>query len=178
MSWGFKGIFKRILEFPGSAAQSQPPPAGRMRIRYNDALDRGEESVNGAPYQPFSSGGLSPASASSASSVGVVLPDDIGNPVDLGTVVVDGGNVPKMIIVTVELVNDGAQTVRLSLRRNGVDLSEVFATTIEAAGIKTLTTHWYDPTPGNAAVTYSVRGSATGLPTTTAGNRRVTAISA
>jgi hypothetical protein len=177
MSWGFKGIFKRILEFPGAAQQSQPAPAGRMRIRYNDALDRGEVSVNGAPYVPFSSGGLSPASASTASSAALVLPDDIGLPVDLGTVVVDGGNVPKKIEVTVEVVNDGAQTVRLSLRRNGVDLSELYANTIEAAGIKTLNAHWYDPTPGNAPVTYSVRGSATGAATTTAGNRRVTATS-
>lgn len=82
-----------------------------------------------------------------------------------------------MILCTVECTNDGAQTVRLSLFRNDVDMSAengLYATTVEAAGIKTFNAHFYDPMPGDGMVSYSVRGSATGVPTTTAGNRRVT----
>lgn len=63
-TWGFKGFFKRVLEFPGGLLEAVSP-LGRMRMRYNESLDRAEISRNGGPYEPLNTdadaayGGLS-----------------------------------------------------------------------------------------------------------------------
>jgi hypothetical protein len=53
MDWGFTGFGNRVLEFPESGTQVDVSPAGRARLRYNDVLDRLEQSLDGAAYVPL-----------------------------------------------------------------------------------------------------------------------------
>lgn len=56
MSWSWQGLGKRALEFPKSGTQVSVSPLGRARIRYNDILNRLEQSLNGAAYVAIGGG--------------------------------------------------------------------------------------------------------------------------
>lgn len=55
-TWGWKGIFKRALEFVNGTAEAVSPQA-RARLRYNQALGVLQVSVNGGPYLTVATSG-------------------------------------------------------------------------------------------------------------------------
>lgn len=54
--WGWQGFGNRAQEFP-DGEQVAVSPDGRARIRYNRALNRFEQSLDGAAYVAFGGGG-------------------------------------------------------------------------------------------------------------------------
>jgi len=52
MSWGFVGKLRRALELPAGDSQDELSPIGRIRLRFNRALQRLEQSISGAAYGP------------------------------------------------------------------------------------------------------------------------------
>jgi hypothetical protein len=56
VTWGFKGIFKRILELPDGIRSAVSPP-GRGRIRYNNTTKQLECSFDGSAWAACGAGG-------------------------------------------------------------------------------------------------------------------------
>jgi len=52
MTWSWKGLLKRALEFAGGSITSVAP-IGRARIRYNEIKQQLEQSINGQAYAPL-----------------------------------------------------------------------------------------------------------------------------